>query len=128
LIVRPRLLIDENLSVQLPQIAYRRGYECMRVRDLGLLSEKDWDLLNRIREEDWTLVTNNVEEFRARYRRNVDLHAGVVFLVAGAGFKAQKDALNAALDDIDEDSNLMNAEVLVEPYGDGYRVRRFDLP
>jgi hypothetical protein len=71
---------------------------------------------------------NNVEEFRARYRRNVDLHAGVVFLVAGAGFKAQKDALNAALYDIDEDSNLMNAEVLVEPYGDGYRVRRFDLP
>ena len=61
--------------------------ECMHVRDLGLLSEKDWDLLERISDEDWTLVTNNVEEFRARYRRKVDLHAGVVFLVSNAGHR-----------------------------------------
>ena len=126
--LRPRLLIDENLSVQLPQLAHARGYQCMHVRDLGLLSEKDWHLLQRIREEDWTLVTNNVEEFRARYRRRVDLHAGVVFLVANAGIEAQKGALDAALDDIDRDGNLMNTEVLVEPHGGGYRVRRFDLP
>ena len=78
--VRPRLLIDENLSVLLPRLAHARGYEAVHVRDLGLLSEKDWHLLERIRDEDWTLVTNNVEEFRARYRRKVDLHAGVVFL------------------------------------------------
>ena len=91
--------------------------ECMHVRDLGLLSEKDWHLLQRIREEDWTLVTNNVEEFRARYRRRRDLHAGVVFLVASAGIEAQKGALDAALDDIDRDGNLMNTEVLVEPHG-----------
>jgi len=128
LTVRPRLLIDENLSVQLPQFVRTRGYECMHVRDLGLLSEKDWDLLRRIREEDWTLVTNNVEEFRTRYRRKVDLHAGVVFLISSAGVDAQIGALKAALDDIDRDGNLMNTEVLVEPYRDGYRVRRFDLP
>ncbi len=126
--VRPRLLIDENLSVELPLLARERGYECMHVRDLGLLSEKDWHLLERILQEDWTLVTNNVEEFRARYCRKADLHAGVVFLVSTAGFDTQKVTLNAALDDIDQDGNLMNTEVLVEPYGDGYRVRRFDLP
>lgn len=79
--------------MQLPQFVRARGYECMHVRDLGLLSEKDWDLLRRIREEDWTLVTNNVGEFRARYRRKLDLHAGVVFLVASAGVDAQKGAL-----------------------------------
>jgi predicted nuclease of predicted toxin-antitoxin system len=121
-------LIDENLSVQLPRLVHVRGYECMHVRDLGLLSEKDWDLLKRIREEDWTLVTNNVEEFRVRYRRRIDLHAGVVFLASGAGIETQTSALNAALDDIGRDGNLMNTEVLVEPYGDEYRVRRFDLP
>ena len=126
--VRPRLLIDENLSVELPLLVRERGYECMHVRDLGLLSEKDWHLLERIRMEDWTLVTNNVEEFRARYRRKVDLHAGVVFLVSSAGIDTQTGALNAALDDIDGDGNLLNTEVLVEPYGGGYRVRRFDLP
>ena len=128
LTVRPRLLIDENLSVELPLLVRERGYECMHVRDLGLLSEKDWHLLERIRMEDWTLVTNNVEEFRARYRRRVDLHAGVVFLVSSAGIDTQTGALNAALDDIDGDGNLLNTEVLVEPYGGGYRVRRLDLP
>jgi hypothetical protein len=100
----------------------------MHVRDIGLLSEKDWDLLERISNEDWTLVTNNVEEFRTRYRRKADLHAGVVFLVSNAGLDRQKGALNAALDEIDRDGNLVNTEVLVEPYGDGYRVLRFDLP
>jgi hypothetical protein len=30
-----------------------------------------------------------VVEFRDRCRRKVDLHAGVVFLVGAAGFKAQ---------------------------------------
>jgi predicted nuclease of predicted toxin-antitoxin system len=128
LTVRPRLLIDENLSVQLPRLVHERGYECAHVRDLGLLSVKDWDLLKRISDEDWTLVTNNVEEFRTRYRRKADLHAGVVFLVNCAGSAAQRSALTAALDDIDLDGNLTNTEMLVEPRGDGYRVRRFDLP
>jgi hypothetical protein len=49
-------------------------------------------------------------------------------LVSSAGFEAQRDALLAALDDIERDRNLVNTEALVEPQGDGYRVRRFDLP
>ena len=126
--VRPRLLIDENLSVQLPPIAHQRGYECVHVRDLGLLSETDWDLLQRIKDEDWTLVTNNVEEFRARYRRSVDLHAGVVFLVGVTGTETQRRALAAALHDIDRDADLTNTEMLVELHGRGYHIRRFELP
>ena len=126
--IRPRFLIDENLSVQLPRIAHQRGYECVHVRDLNLLSERDWDLLKRVRDEDWTLVTNNVEEFRARYRRGADLHAGVVFLVGVTGTETQRHAFAAALDDIDQDADLTNTEIVVERYGDGHRIRRFDLP
>lgn len=125
---QPRFLIDENLSVQLPQIAHQRGYECVHVRDLGLLSEKDWDLLRRIKDEDWTLVTNNAEEFRTRYRRSIDLHAGVIFLIDVWGTEAQRHAFAAALDDIDHDADLTNTEMLVDSYGRGYRVRRFELP
>ncbi len=126
--LRPRLLIDENLSVQLPRLVRERGYECMHVRDLGLLSEKDWDLLDRIKKEDWTLVTNNVEEFRTRYRRKFHLHAGAIFLASSAGFEAQRGALLAALDDIERDGDVTNTEVVVEPHGEGYRVQRFELP
>jgi hypothetical protein len=70
-------------------------------------------LLGRIKEEDWTLVTNNTEEFRDRYRRKVDLHAGVVFLVGGIGFKAQRAAMIVALEEIDRDVDLTNTEILV---------------
>ncbi len=51
-----------------------------------------------------------------------------MFLIGGVGFKAQKAAMMAAIDEIDRDSDLTNTEMLVEPYGDGFRVRRFDLP
>ncbi len=63
-----------------------------------------------------------------RATAQVDLHAGVVFLVGGVGFGAQRASMLAALDDIDRDGNLTNTEVLVEPRGDGFRVRRFELP
>jgi hypothetical protein len=65
----------------------------MRVRDLGLLSERDWDPLDGIRKEDWPLVTNNVAEFRDRYRRKLELRAGVVFLIGVAGLAAQRSAM-----------------------------------
>lgn len=42
----------------------------MAVRDLGLLNAKDWTLLEKIRNEDWTLVTNNVDEFRRFHYAN----------------------------------------------------------
>jgi predicted nuclease of predicted toxin-antitoxin system len=69
-----RFLIDENLSPVLVDLARERGYEAMAVRDLGLLNAKDWALLEKIQHEDWTLVTNNVGEFRKRYARKAVLH------------------------------------------------------
>jgi hypothetical protein len=83
LTVRPGLLIDKNLSIQLPQLVHERGYGCMSAT-LGLL-EKDWHLLERIREEDWTLVTNSVDEFRARYCRKVDPQSANAAFCNGRG-------------------------------------------
>src|SRR5713101_6684165 len=93
----PRFLIDENLSPSLAERARARSYEAMAVRDLGLLTEQDWDLLRLIERDDWTLVTNNVREFRNRYRRHFALHAGIVFLDGVAGLAAQTNAFEAAL-------------------------------
>ena len=125
----PRFLIDENLSPELVETARVRGYEAMAIRDLGLLSEKDWDVLRAVADGDWTLVTGNAHEFRERYRKHAALHAGLVLLKGVAGRSSQIDAFEAALDDIDDSSDLINTEVLVERLGQRrYRVSRFELP
>lgn len=128
--LRPRFLIDENLTPKLVNCARDRFYVAMHLRDMGLLTEKDWDLLKKIHDEDWTLVTNNVDEFRRRYRTKNVLHAGIVFLLGvDAGRNAQIASFLAALDDIDIDGDLLNTEILVRAGGDGtFNVSRFDLP
>jgi predicted nuclease of predicted toxin-antitoxin system len=124
-----RFLIDENLSPTLVDLARERGYEAMAVRDLGLLNAKDWTLLEKVQDEDWTLVTNNFDEFRRRYARKVTLHAGVVFLVdVDAGRHVQRLAFAAALDEIDANADLVNLELLVESRGDRICTRRLRLP
>lgn len=40
--IRPRFLIDENLTPKLVDCARGRFYEAMHLRDMGLLTEKDW--------------------------------------------------------------------------------------
>lgn len=124
-----RFLIDENLSPTLVDLARERGYEAMAVRDLGLLNAKDWTLLEKIQNEEWTLVTNNVGEFRKRYARKAALHAGTVFLAdVDAGRNIQRLAFAAALDEIDANADLVNLELLVEPERGGFRARRLRLP
>lgn len=124
-----RFLIDENLSPVLVDLAREHGYEAMAVRDLGLLNAKDWTLLEKIQNEDWTLVTNNVDEFRKRYARKLTLHAGVVFLVdVDAGRDMQRLAFAAALDEIGAHGELVDLELLIEPVKGGFRARRVSLP
>ncbi len=73
-----------------------------------------WALLQLVGDGDWILVTNNVDEFRRRYARHVDLHAGAVFLANVDGGRAVSlMALNAALDDLERLPDLVNTELLV---------------
>jgi len=101
----------------------------MHLRDLGLLSVKDWTLLRYILTGDWTLVTNNVEEFRERYTRRVRLHAGVVFLVGvDPGRDVQIEAFKTVLSSIDENPDIVNREVLVRRRARGWVMTRRALP
>jgi predicted nuclease of predicted toxin-antitoxin system len=77
----PRFLVDENLSVLLPEVAQARGYEATHINHYGLRTAKDWDILKVVEEEDWILVTNNAFEFRGRFER-LEIHPGVVFLLS----------------------------------------------
>jgi predicted nuclease of predicted toxin-antitoxin system len=123
----PRFLVDENLSVLLPEIAHARGYEATHINHYGLRKSKDWDILKIVAEEDWILVTNNAFEFRGRYRR-LEVHPGVVFLIPNAPRLQQIELFSAALDVITESPDMLNTAVDVTYAGDNIRVTRYVLP
>ena len=60
-----RLLIDERLSTELMDMARQAGFvDITCVRDRGWVGKKDWNLMERIVAEDFTLVTHNAHVFR----------------------------------------------------------------
>jgi predicted nuclease of predicted toxin-antitoxin system len=124
---RPRLLIDENLSVRLVELAHSRGYEAAHVAHLGLKASKDWELMHKVADEDWVIVTNNAVEFRGRYR-GVELHPGVVFVIPNVRREGQLELFAAALDELDRNGDLVNLALDVL-YEDGkVVVSRYPLP
>jgi predicted nuclease of predicted toxin-antitoxin system len=127
--VRPKLLIDENLSPSLARIAAERGDQAAHLRDVGLLRAKDWALLRFVLDHDWTLVTNNVEEFRRRYQQAAPVHAGLVCLEAVAlGRAIQQTAFSHVLDELDDDGDMVNQEMVVDAAQSPPRVSRRSLP
>jgi predicted nuclease of predicted toxin-antitoxin system len=94
-----RLLIDECLSPELVQLAVDRGFECTCVRDRGLLGATDRKLVDFLREEDFTLVTENAADFRALFGAE-ELHAGLVYLNSRRrmDLATQQDLFRIALD------------------------------
>jgi predicted nuclease of predicted toxin-antitoxin system len=103
----PRFLIDENLSIKLPEVAHKRGFEATHVIHLGLGEWKDWDILEIVQKRNWVLVTNNAVEFRLRYRE-LDIHPGVIFLLPSVRRQQQLLLFEAALDHVTMDPNLTN--------------------
>jgi predicted nuclease of predicted toxin-antitoxin system len=127
-VTAPRFLIDENLSPRLVAPAHQRGYVAMHVNHLGLQTEKDWDLLKVIENDDWVLVTNNAIEFRGRYRR-IEIHPGVVFLIPSARGLDQVRLFEAALDHVRQMPDLVNRAIDVTFDQTGKIVATaYDLP
>lgn len=123
----PKLLVDENLSVELPKIAHARGFECAHVVHHGQHQWKDWNLMDMVGDEDWVLVTNNAVEFRGRYRK-LGLHPGVVFIVPNVRRPQQIELFDAALEDIERDPDLVNVGLDVAYSDDAIVVSRYPLP
>jgi predicted nuclease of predicted toxin-antitoxin system len=123
----PRFLVDENLSVLLPETAHTRGYEATHVNHYGLRRSTDWDILKIVAEEDWILVTNNAIEFRGRFRR-MEIHPGVVFLVPVVPRSQQIELFSAALDVIGQRRDMVNTALDVL-FADGQvKVKLYALP
>ena len=72
-------------------------------------------------------MTNNVLEFRGRFRR-LELHPGVVFLLPNVPRVKQIELFNAALEVIADYPEMVNIAVDVA-YEDGHiRINRYALP
>jgi predicted nuclease of predicted toxin-antitoxin system len=54
-----KFLIDECLHTSLVNLARQAGYLCEHATFLRLGSHKDWQLMTRIRRDEYTFVTNN---------------------------------------------------------------------
>jgi predicted nuclease of predicted toxin-antitoxin system len=121
-----KFLIDECLHTSLVALAHDAGHECDHANFLGLGGTKDWRLMTRIREEDYTLVTNNRTDFTSLYAKE-EIHAGLVIILPNVAPTRQRELFRAALLHIGS-RNLMNAVLEVDLAGDTTVCREYPYP
>lgn len=76
-------LIDECVTPLLRFAAAAFGYRAQVVYDLGWGTLKDWELRPKIIERNFTLITNNRDDWRAIVA-DEEVHPGLVVLIENA--------------------------------------------
>lgn len=134
-----KLLVDENLSPSLTELANSQGFVCSHVNHLGLTGLKDWQLKSAILEGDWTFVTNNGVDFRGPAKApgnqgvysGISLHAGLICIDApgGLNLERQKQLFQLILSNLTEKGNLINQvlQVTLSPNG-AVELSRYEMP
>jgi hypothetical protein len=113
------LLIDECLSEELAKLARQRGHtEASHIVWIGKRGWKGWELKPVILDSDWMFVTKNSVDFRGPDKSpgssgqyaDVAVHAGLICLngPVGMDLDLQLELFEAALDELNLDSNLVN--------------------
>jgi predicted nuclease of predicted toxin-antitoxin system len=97
-----KLWIDEDLSPSLVEVAHTRGLDATCNRDRSLLGHSDADVLRHCVDEDRTLVTNNLGDFR-RLCEAHSVHPGLIVLPTPERDK-QKQLLDGALTYVEQES------------------------
>ena len=121
-----KFLIDECLHTSLVAVAHNAGYICEHVNFLGLGGCKDWQLMAKIRTEEYTFVTNNRMHFTVLYGQE-ELHAGLVIIIRNVTPSRQRELFRAALSHIG-DRDLINAVLEVDVTGGVATCREFPYP
>jgi predicted nuclease of predicted toxin-antitoxin system len=122
---RVKLLIDECLHTSLVKVATDRLYEAYHVAHLGMSGLKDHELMLRIRDEDFTLVTNNAIDFRRLFRKE-QIHPGLVIFVPSVAPAIQRALLEAVLDYIG-DRDLVNRAIEIKLTGDTSEIEEYEI-
>jgi predicted nuclease of predicted toxin-antitoxin system len=91
-----KFLIDECLHGSLVGVAHAAGFEAMHVNHLGLSGKPDWELAERVVNDEFTFVTNNRVDF-IRLFGNMQLHAGLIVIVPNVAPALQRALFEAAI-------------------------------
>jgi predicted nuclease of predicted toxin-antitoxin system len=119
-------LIDECLLTSLVSVAHDAGHICDHVNFLGLGGYKDWQLMRKIRTEEYTFVTNNRTYFKALYDQE-ELHAGLIVIIPSVTPALQRQLFSTALSHIGR-RDLTNSVLEVDLRGATVVCREFELP
>jgi hypothetical protein len=99
-------------------------YEAYHVVHLGMSGLKDHELMPRIREKDFTFVTNNAVDFRRMFR-NESIHAGLVIIIPSTAPVIQRALLGAVLDYVG-DRDLVNRVIEIDLKGDIADIKEYE--
>ncbi len=121
-----KFLVDECLHTSLVAVAHNAGYICEHVNFLGFGGYEDWQLMAKIRTEEYTFVTNNRMHFTALYGQE-ELHAGLVIIIPNVTPSRQRELFQAALSHIGA-RDLINAVLEVDIAGGAATCREYPYP
>lgn len=121
-----KFLIDECLHTSLVTLAHEAGHLCDHVNFLALGGHKDWQLMTRIRDEDYSFVTNNRTDFTSLYAKE-ELHAGLIIILPNVTPSRQRELFHAALLHIGP-RNLTNTVLEVDLADDTAICREYSYP
>jgi predicted nuclease of predicted toxin-antitoxin system len=121
-----KLLIDECLHTSLVTVAHSAGHTADHVAHRGLGGLKDWQLMRVIREQEYTVVTNNRSDFLNLHGKE-PLHAGVIVIVPNVIPLKQRELFAAALKHIGA-RDLTNTVVEVRFVGNDIQCSEYELP
>jgi predicted nuclease of predicted toxin-antitoxin system len=121
-----RFLIDECLHESLVGVAHAAGFEAMHVNHLGLSGKPDWELAERIAEDEFTFVTNNRVDF-IRLFSKMELHAGLIVIVPNVVPSVQRAMFQAAILYM-AGKDLVNSAIEVSLEGNAVKCVGYPLP
>lgn len=113
-----KLLLDENLSPWVGRQLQEEGRDVVHVRERGILGDPDHIVLARAYDEDRTLVTANVGDFR-KLAAARELHAGIVLIEDGGLSRVEQlEVLRRVVETLDAEADLVNRVLTVRLDGE----------
>ncbi len=121
-----RFLIDECLHESLVGVPHGAGFVATHVNHRGLSGKPDWELADRIVQDEFTFVTNNRADFIRLFGR-MELHAGPIIIVANAVPVLQRALFEGAVKYL-AGKALINSAIEVSLEGKAVQCVEYQLP